>query len=120
MNFWKITFVFLFSTFLLVSCNKAESAITDLNDVITAIDELPDEYTEQDLQNIIADYDAVKEELKKYEYTDEQMQEIGELQGKYAAKITKASMKIVGKSLEKFSKQIEGAMKGFQEEMDKE
>ena len=120
MKILNITFTFLLAAFLLTSCHNAESAISDLKDVITEIDELPDEYTDEDLQKIISEYEAISRDFQKYDYTDEQLEELNELKGKYAAKMTKASLKIVGNSFEEASKQAGSALKGFLDEMEKE
>ena len=120
MKIWKTTFTLLLSAFLFISCNKAESTLSDLKDLVTAVDELPDDYTAQDIQELTNEYKVINEELKTYEYSKDQLKEIGELQGRFAAKITKVSMKVVEKSLEDFSTQMEGGVKGFMEELEKE
>ena len=120
MKFCKSTCALLFSVFLLASCNESSSTITDLENLIEEIDDLPENYSKDDLVKISDEYEGILEEFKKHEYDDEQTKEINKLHGKFTAKMTKASLRIIGRTIDEFGKQIEDGMKAFQEEMEKD
>jgi hypothetical protein len=54
-----------------------------------------------------------KEELSKYEYSDEQLKKIGNLKGKCMGYMTKQTLDDFEKQLNDLPKQIEGAIEGF-------
>lgn len=97
----------------LISCNKAESAISDLEDLTEKVEANYKSYTQEDWENFAASYSAIEEELSKYEYSDEQLKKIGNLKGKCMGYMTKQTLDDFEKQLNDLPKQIEGAIEGF-------
>ena len=60
-------------------------------------------------------YSAIEEELAKYEYTDEELKEIGRLKGKCMGYLTKQSLKNLEKQIKDLTKELEGGIEGFLE-----
>lgn len=58
--------------------------------------------------------------LGKYEYSDEELREIGRLKGKIIAKMAKSTVNDLKKQMEDLSKQLEGGLEGFMEEINNE
>ena len=108
------------ASFLWFSCNNSSSAIADLENLVSEIDESKTDISEEELEKLANEYAEVEKNLQKYEYTDEELKEIGRLKGKYAAKMAKVAIKKFKNSMESFGKQIEGGMEGFMEEMENE
>ena len=79
-----------------------------------------DEFTDEDWENIASEYEKIEEELSKYDYTDEELKEIGKMKGKVLAKMAKSAVKDFSKQIEDWSKQIEGGLEGFFEELNED
>ena len=93
--------------------NKAESAISELENLTEKVEANYKSYTQEDWENFAASYSAIEEELSKYEYSDEQLKKIGNLKGKCMGYMTKQTLDDFEKQLNDLPKQIEGAIEGF-------
>ena len=107
-----LTFIILFG---ITSCDSSQSAIRDLEILLNEIEENHQSYTEEDWENMSLSYSAIEEELAKYEYTDEELKEIGRLKGKCIGYLTKQSLKDLEKQIEDLTKELEGGIEGFLE-----
>lgn len=107
-----LTFMILFG---ITSCDSSQSAIRDLEILLNEIEENHQSYTEEDWENMSLSYSAIEEELAKYEYTDEELKEIGRLKGKCIGYLTKQSLKDLEKQIEDLTKELEGGIEGFLE-----
>lgn len=105
---------------LIMSCSNSQNPIDDLESLVDEIEESSSDFTEEDWENISLEYEEIEAKLQQNEYTDEELKEIGKLQGRYAAKVTKAAIKETKDALETFSKQFESQMEGFIEELQNE
>lgn len=107
-----LTFVLFFS---FTACNSSQSAINDLETLLHEIETNYQSYTEEDWENISLSYSAIEEELAKYEYTDEELKEIGRLKGKCIGYLTKRSLKDFEKQIKDLTKELDGGIGGFLE-----
>lgn len=107
-----LTFMILFG---ITSCDSSQSAIRDLEILLNEIEENHQSYTEEDWENMSLSYSAIEEELAKYEYTDEELKEIGRLKGKCIGYLTKQSLNDLEKQIEDLTKELEGGIEGFLE-----
>ena len=105
-----ISFVLFIS---LCSCDSAQSAINDLENLVTEVELNYESYTQEDWESIESSYEAINYELEQYTYTSEQQEKIGRLQGKFIGITTKASVEGVFDQLPK----ILGGIGGFIEEV---
>ena len=46
-------------------------------------------FTEQDWENALMEYEQIEQELSMYDYTDEELRQIGKMKGRLLAKISK-------------------------------
>lgn len=60
-------------------------------------------YYEKDRKNITNEFTEVEEELTKYEYTDEELKEIGRIKDLIITKMTKSVVKDLTKQMEDLS-----------------
>ena len=97
------------------SCNSSQSAIRDLESLLTEIEENYQSYTEEDWEKISLSYATIEEELAKHEYTDEELKEIGRLKGRCVGYLAKQSIKDIEKQIDDLAKEIEGGIEGFME-----
>ena len=110
--------LFAFLLTILFSCSNSTTPINDLENLVDKIDDPNFSLTEDNVEDIVAEYAEIEDELAQYEYTDEELREIGRLQGKYVAKMAKIGLKNFKKYMEVFSKQLEGGLEGFMEELE--
>ena len=87
----------------------------DLQDLCTELQENSNNYTEQDWDDAEKKYEEIDNELQQYEYSDEELKNIGRLKGKCATYFMKSYVKSVKDGIRKFSKEFEGAAEGIME-----
>ena len=116
-----LVYIFFVMTILgFTSCDSAQSAINDLEDLSIEIETNHQSYTEEDWNDIALSYSAIEEELTKYEYTDEDLKKIGKLKGKCLGYMTKQTIKDAEKELRDYAKEIEGGIESFFETLSEE
>ena len=99
----------------ITSCDSSQSAIKDLEVLLNEIEENYQSYTDEDWEAMSLSYSAIEEELANYEYTDEELKEIGRLKGKCMGYLTKQSLKNLEKQIKDLTKELEGGIEGFLE-----
>ncbi|MCM1078666.1 MAG: hypothetical protein NC344_03215 [Bacteroidales bacterium] len=79
----KHIFLCIIMTMGLVACDNKQDAIRQLSDLATELQENSSGYSPQDWQEASEKYASVAEQLEKHksEYTDEEIREIGRLEG---------------------------------------
>ena len=98
---------------VLTACNKQEQAIDDLRSFSEQLKEESAEYTQEDWQQAGEQYQQIVEEINQYEFTDEQLKEIGRLQAVCIKQMSKGAMKLLRQNMNSISKQLEGALEEF-------
>lgn len=97
------------------SCTTPEEkSLRSLQELYQDLEQNHENYTLEDWDKAQAEYDLLSTQIKGYQYTDEQLVEIGRLQGKCAAYLTKGYFK----RLERGIIQATGAIKGYMEGME--
>lgn len=111
----KLIFIYLgiVTLFSFISCDSRKSAIDDLKSLVNNVEVNYDSFTQEDWDNISLSYSAIEEELQKHEYTDEELDEIGRLKGKYLGLQTKHTIENIEKRATDFGKQLDGVIEGF-------
>lgn len=117
LKYFSICIIF---SLLASACETSQTPVDHLSALLQRIDNESDGYTEEDWNNITNEYTEIEEELSKYEYTDEELKEIGRIKGQILAKVTKSTVKDIKKQMEDLSKQLEGGLEGFMEEINNE
>lgn len=105
----------------MISCSNKQSAVDDLRDLSVELQDNSENYDSNDWQEVAEKYAKIEKDLNKYEYTDEELKEIGRLKGRCIAAITRSSMKNIGRMVHGYQKQIEGAseeLEGLAEEFE--
>ena len=110
----KITVLFMFCALMTVSaCSTPNTPIDELRALVEEVEKNCDTYTEEDLENVIARVEALDDKMKQYEYTDEQLREIGVLEGRLARCLSKVLFKELGTELGNFTQELFGGIGGF-------
>lgn len=111
----RITVLFsvIMFTLAIVACSGPQTPVKELRELVNEVEMNYKSYTEDDLDRIMDRLDALDKEFAKYEYTDEEQREIGRLNGRLSAYLTKVTVRNLGSILGNFAEEIGGGMEGF-------
>lgn len=116
----NIFLIAIICSLLTISCNNAKTSIDELSLLIEDIEENSDNYTDEDWEYVIEEYSLIEQEMENYEYTDEELREIGRLKGIFAMKIAKQVLKDYTEDIKDLQLQFEGGLDGIKEELNKD
>ena len=115
----KIAFLLsLFAVALFTSCDKRQSAIDDLESFSEELKENASEYTNEDWEEAGNQYQMLVEQVDQYEYTDEELKEIGKLKAKCFRSFAKSSAKALKSTMHNFKMQLDGASEEMEDALD--
>ena len=97
------------------ACDPAQSVVRELESLATDLEANSHYYDASDWEDAALSFQEIVEELEQYDYTDEELVEIGRLKGVCAAYFTKQAVKNYQSELEDLAKELEGGIKGFLE-----
>lgn len=100
MNIFKLFLFLLISPLVFTSCETSQTPVDELSSLLEKIDNNSENYSEEDWNNITNEFTEIEEELSKYEYTDEELKEIGRIKGQILAKMAKSAVKDLKKQME--------------------
>ncbi len=112
-------------SFALFSCvSKEEKVVNDLQNLYEDVKENSESYTDEDWNNVMERYDAIKNDFELCNFTSEQTKEIGRVQTKLDLIVYKKALgDAVSKSTDAFGQAVnflEGATQGLQEALQEE
>lgn len=116
----NIFLIAIICSLLAISCNNAKTSIDELSLLIEDIEENSDNYTDEDWEYVIEEFSLIEQEMENYEYTDEELREIGRLKGIFAMKIAKQVLKDYTEDIKDMQLQFEGGLDGIKEELNKD
>lgn len=108
--------LFIFVSLVLVSCNSKYRAVNDLQSIQYELETYADNYSVDEWEDLLYRYENTIEKIYQYEYTKEELEEIGKIQGRCAALLLE---KAIGKGstvLSSLAVHAAGLVKGFSEE----
>ena len=106
-------FIMLVMSIAFTSCDKKQSAINDLENFSEELKENSSDYSSQDWEEANEQYRLLVEQIDQYEYTDEELKEIGKLKARCLKQMTKGAMKQFQDGIHSITKQMEGAIEEF-------
>lgn len=110
----SILTVIVIALFLAACATPEQKSLRSLQELYQELEQNHENYTLEDWDKAQTEYELLSTQIKGYQYTDEQLVEIGRLQGKCAAYLTKGYFK----RLERGIIQAAGAIKGYMEGME--
>lgn len=111
-------FVYLLvCVFIFASCENKQSPIKKLEKLDRTLVQQSESFTEQDWENALMEYEQIEQELSMYNYTDEELRQIGKMKGRLLAKISKEYLNKTMDEVDSYLKMFEGALEGFMEEL---
>jgi hypothetical protein len=108
-------YVSIFIIMSFISCNNAGSKINSCEKEIAHAEENAKNYTADDWKKLEEKMDALQNDVEtnRDKYTDEQIKEIGKLQGRYFAVAVKKGINDFQESVKDLGNQMEGFIEGI-------
>ncbi len=101
--------------FLSAACSSYSPA-SEFASLADELEQKSASYTTEDWENAIATYQSIIQYSEGYEFSNEELQEIGRQQGRCLSYITKGYAKIAAKVGSSYLNQLKGIFEGFTEE----
>lgn len=117
-HYLRTLLVALVAVMLLVSCKSKEERVLDrLQTMSEQIQKNGDNYSKEDWEKLYKEYSDIHAKIlnKEYNFTDEQMRELGKLEGKIGKAFVKHSMSDFGKAADELIKKGSEFLKGILE-----
>lgn len=113
----KFCIYLLVCVFIFASCENKQTPVKKLEKLDRTLVQQSESFTEQDWENALMEYEQIEEELSRYNYTDEELRQIGKMKGRLLAKISKEYLNKTMDEVDSYLKMFEGALEGFMEEL---
>ena len=108
--------IFIFALFLFSSCQtKEEGLINKFESLAERVDKNSESFSDKDWEEVLAEYEALHDEAKDCEFTNEQLREFGRVDGFLTGVITREGSKKLGRDLGRYLNEGKQIMKGFLE-----
>ena len=117
MKILKFSIYLLVCVFIFASCENKQNPIKKLEKLDRTLVQQSESFTEQDWENALMEYEQIDQELSMYNYTDEELRQIGKMKGRLLAKISKEYLNKTMDEVDSYLKMFEGALEGFMEEL---
>ncbi|MBR5070211.1 MAG: hypothetical protein IKX25_12515 [Bacteroidales bacterium] len=117
-HYLRTLLVALVAVMLLVSCKSKEERVLDrLQTMSEQIQKNGDNFSKEDWEKLYKEYSDIHAKIlnKEYNFTDEQMRELGKLEGKIGKAFVKHSMSDFGKAADELIKKGSEFLKGILE-----
>lgn len=112
-KFFVILLTMGLASFMVACATPEEKSLRTLQDLYEDMELNHENYTVEDWEKIQVEFEVVTAQMKLYDYTDEQLREIGKLKGKCSAYLTKGLLKRAEKSFI----ELGGVLEGYLEEL---
>ena len=113
----KFCIYLLVCVFIFASCENKQTPIKKLEKLDRTLVQQSESFTEQDWENALLEYEQIEQELSMYNYTDDELRQIGKMKGRLLAKISKEYLNKTMDEVDSYLKMFEGALEGFMEEL---
>ena len=108
--------IFIFAMFLFSSCEtKEERVINKFKILAERVDKNSDAFSDEDWEEVLAEYEALHDEASDCDFTYEQLREFGRVDGLLTGVITREGSKKLGRDLGRYLNEGKEVMKGFLE-----
>lgn len=117
---FKTVMTFGFAAMLIAACGSTDEPLKKLEKLTDRIEKNADNFTDEEWDEVASEMEEIQEEMADRKYTEEELREIGRLKGRCFVRMTKKAMKDASETFDDLSKQLEGGIDGFLEEMSKD
>ena len=113
--------IILFTAYVLTSCQtKEERVISNMEKLAELIESDGESFNNEDWNDVFVEYEQLQEEATQCEFTQEQIKELGRVEGRLAAKLTKERAKNLGRDFKNLLESGKGFVEGFVEGLKEE
>jgi len=109
----KKFFPIMLLALLLTGCHPSQTAMDDLQSFTERIEQKSDRWSEADWDDAAMHYSEICQTIERYDYTDEQLREIGRLKGRCLAQFAKHSFNESTQGLHDSFIELGGAIEGL-------
>lgn len=100
------------------SCSSKQDPINELEELAFELKENSEDYSQSDWEKIAVKYSEIEDQLQQYEYTDEELKQIGKLKAQCVRAIVHSSANNLKDLMHSFQMQLEGASEEMEGAMD--
>jgi hypothetical protein len=110
-----ISIIFILVVGLLFSCNQTQTKINNASTLLEYAEQSKVDLTKSELEELKIQMNELRLELEtnRKAYSEEQIKEIGRLQGRYAAFLVKDGLNDIKESIKDLGNQMEGFIDGM-------
>lgn len=119
MNLFRIISIVLVF-FLLCSCNREESTLSEYRSFAKELKVKSSNYTEDDWNDVIKNYEKLEQKATQCEFSQKEKKELNKLRGQCAAYMLKAIAKQTKSHMEDAMEQFSDMAEGFNEALGEE
>jgi len=112
---YKVLLYIALSLILLSCTTNPKDPIAKLEDLVKDIRIHHQQYTAVDWKQAFAEYENISVEMENYQYTEEEMEKVGRLEGECVGYFMKGAVRSLGG----IENEIKGFVDGFKESLDK-
>lgn len=105
---------------IVVSCDEKQAALDELRDMAKELNDNAENMKAEDWEQAAIVYANIDSILSANDYTEEELKEIGRLQGECLGYFTKRSIKKVKEEAKKAASQVKGIFEGFKDAMEED
>ena len=98
---------------ILAACNPSQTALADLEKFTERIETKSDNWSEADWDDAVLLYSEICQTIERYDYTDEELRNIGKLKGRCLAQFSKHSFDKAGQDMHDAFIELGGAIEGL-------
>lgn len=111
----KILFIafMALSAMIFTSCNKQQEALDELRGFTEYLKENSDDFSKQDWKEAKLQYEDIVTQLEEYDYSDEELKEIGRLKAACYKVMSKGAASQLEKTINSITNQVEGFIEEF-------
>ena len=122
MKLKSVFIIALLSALMLSSCQtKEERVISKMNNLAERIEKNAETYDTEDWEAVLKEYQQLQKEAANCKFSSEQLHELGRVEGKLTATMTRESAKSLGRNvgdiLQNGSKVLHGVFDGINESL---
>jgi len=109
----------LMLSLLLAACNPSQTAMDDLQKFTERIETKSDNWSEADWDDAVVHYSEICQTIERYDYSEEQIHEIGRLKGRCVARFSKHAFDSGTQDIHDAFIELGGALEGLFEGLGK-
>lgn len=109
----KKLIIFGLMTVALVACNPQQQAMEDLATFTARLEKESTEWSPAEWDDAMQQFDEITQSIERYKYTDEELQEIGRLEGRCFAYFAAYAASQLEDQTHAALQELQGAFEGF-------